>query len=91
MGQLKPNATYIYERADGVVYQREFGADPSSREAISWDYDPRTDDGRPLIEHIRDKQLWGDIIKESKKNPLLQDALDRAKIIYELSKQDGKK
>ena len=90
MGQLKPGATYIYERADGVVYQREMGADPLSREAIGWDYDPRTDDGRPLVEHIRDKKLWGDIIREAKKNPLLQEALDRVKIIYELSKKDGK-
>lgn len=89
MGNLKPDTTYIYERADGVVYKREFGSEPLSREAIGWDYDPRTDDGRPLINHIRDKKLWGDIIREAKTNPVLQEALDRVKIIYELSKKDG--
>ena len=40
MGSLKPGAKYIYERADGVTYAREFGADPSTREAIGWNYDP---------------------------------------------------
>ncbi len=91
MGKLKPNTTYIYERVDGTVYQREFGADPLSREAIGWDYDPRTEDGKPLIDQLRDQRLWGEIRRAAKTNPLLQEALDRAKIIYELSKDDGKK
>lgn len=91
MGNLKPGATYIYERVDGTVYQREMGADPLSREAIGWDYDPRTEDGRPLVDHLRDKKLWGEIVRAAKTNPLLQEALDRAKIIYELSKDNGTK
>jgi hypothetical protein len=28
MGSLKPGATYIRERVGGVVYRREFGAEP---------------------------------------------------------------
>jgi hypothetical protein len=91
MGKLKPNATYIYERVDGTIYQRELGSDPLSREAIGWDYDPRTEDGKPLIDQLKDQKLWGEIRRAAKTNPLLQDALDRAKIIYELSKGDGKK
>lgn len=92
MGKLKPGATYIYERVDGTVYQREIGADPMSREAVGWNYDPRTEDGKPLIDHIRDDKLWGAIRRAAKINPLLQESLDRAKIIYELSKKDhGKK
>lgn len=89
MGKLKPDTTYIYERVDGTVYAREFGS--LEREAIGWDYDPRTEDGRPLINHIRDDKLWKDIRRAAKTNPLLQEALDRAKIIYELSKEDGEK
>jgi hypothetical protein len=96
MGQLTPGATYIYERADGVTYAREFGADPSTREAIGWNYDPthpnfdpRTGDGRPLRDHIMDSKLWGDIRREAKTNPTLQDALERAILIYHLSKKDG--
>jgi hypothetical protein len=86
MGNLKPGANYIYERDKGTVYAREFGADPSTRQEIGWDYDPRTDDGRPLHDHIMDAQMWGEIRREAKTNPTLQKALDRAIMIYKLSK-----
>jgi hypothetical protein len=93
MGSLKPGATYIRERVGSVVYRREFGADPMTREAEGWDYDkedpkydPRTGDGRPLVEHIREKKLWGEIHREAKTNITLQKALDRAIMIYRLSK-----
>ena len=91
MGQLKPGATYIYERADGVTYAREFGKDANTREAVGWDYDPRTPDGRPLRDHIMDDKLWGDIRREATTNTALQEALDRVKILYHLSKEDGQK
>ena len=87
MGSLKPGATYVYERNEGTVYAREIGADPSTRQEIGWDYDPRTDDGRPLHDHIMDSKLWGEIRREAKTNPTLQKALDRAIMIYKLSKE----
>jgi hypothetical protein len=94
MGSLKPGAKYIYERTGGVTYAREFGADPSSRQAIGWEYDPtknnfdpRTNDGRPLIDQMREDQLWGEIRREAKTNITLQKALDRAIMIYKLSKE----
>jgi hypothetical protein len=90
MGQLKPGATLIYERVDNVVYAREVGEDPSTRTEVGWNYDPRTSDGRPLRDHIMDSKLWGNIHRAAKDNPLLQEALDRVKIIYELSKNDAK-
>jgi hypothetical protein len=86
MGNLKPGATYIYERDKGTVYAREFGADPSTRQEIGYDFDPRTDDGRPLREHIMDSKLWGEIRREAKTNVTLQKALDRVIMIYKLSK-----
>jgi hypothetical protein len=59
MRSLKPKTTYIHERVGRVVYRREFGADPSTREVSGWDYnetdpefDPRTYDGRPLHDHM---------------------------------------
>ena len=85
MGSLKPGVTYIHERVDNVVYSREFGADPSTRQVAGWDYnkdnpnfDPRTTDGRPLIDQMREDQLWGEIRREAKTNVTLQRALDRA-------------
>jgi hypothetical protein len=93
MGTLKEGAQYIYERDNDVVYAREFGAAPGTRKAIGWNYnkddpkfDPRTSDGRPLIDHIRDDKLWGEIRREAKTNVTLQKALDRAIMIYRLSK-----
>lgn len=91
MGNLKPGAKLIYERVDNVVYSREFGADPSTRTEVGWDYDARTSDGRPLHDHIMDSKLWGDIHRAAKTNSALQEALERVKIVYHLSKDHGKK
>jgi hypothetical protein len=96
MGTLKPGATYIYERVENKVYAREAGADSSTSRIVGWDYDPvnghqidhdkRTSDGRPLIDHIREDKMWGDIRRLAKTNPALQDSLERAIMIYKLIK-----
>jgi hypothetical protein len=91
MGTLTPGVKYVYEKADGITYAREFGADPSTRQEVGWDYDPRTSDGRPLRDHIMDDKLWGDIRRMAKTNPSLQEALDRVKVLYYLIKEDGDK
>ena len=85
MGQLTPGATYIYERVGDEVYAREAGT--TDRKLIG--HDSRTKDGRPLIENIREDKLWGNIRRAACTNPALQDALDRAIIIYNLSKPNG--
>jgi hypothetical protein len=92
MGNLKPGACYVYEREQGTVYAREQGADPNTRQPIGWEHpiDPRTDDGRPLHEHLMESKLWGDIRRAAKTNTTLQEALERVKIIYHLSKNNGK-
>ena len=96
MGNLKPGTTYIYESANGVVYARESGADPSTRFEVGYEYDPitghridhdeRTSDGRPLHAHIQENKMWGEIRREALTNPTLQDALDHAIMIYRLTK-----
>jgi hypothetical protein len=91
MGTLTPGATYIYEKADGITYAREIGADPSTRKEIGWDYDPRTSDGRPLHDHIMDNKLWGEIRRVARTNKALHDAMERVILIYHLSKDHGKK
>jgi len=84
MGQLKPGVTYIYERNGDTVFRREFGEDPNTRQVMGYDY--RTSDGRPLHDHLMDSKLWGDIHRAARTNPTLQDALERAIMIYQLSK-----
>ena len=87
MGTLKPGATYIYERVDDVVYAREFGS--LDREAIGWDYK----DEASSIAHavLKESREWREILEAAKTNPALQEAIDRVKILYHLSKDDGKK
>ena len=86
MGGPAPTANLIYEKVDGVTYAREFGADPTTRKEISCDYDTRTNDGRPLHNHILESKLWGDIRRAATSDPALQQALDRVKVIYYLTK-----
>jgi hypothetical protein len=93
MGSLKPGATYIYERNGEEVYAREFGE--TDRKLIGYQYenkvDPRTDDGRPLFEHLREDKLWGEIRRAARTNKVLQEAMERVKLVYYLSKDHGKK
>ena len=89
MGRLKEGVTLIYERADGIVYSREFGADPSTRTPVSWDYDSRTPDGRPLHDHIQDSKMWGEIRHLARTNATLQAELDRVIATYHLIKDNG--
>jgi len=90
MGSLKPGATYIHERVDNVIYAREIGADPSTRQAVGWDYDP----GNPLFDprtegkkELDDHNLWIKIRLAGKKNPALQKAIENVILIYKLSEE----
>ena len=70
----------IYERADGIIYAREAGADPSTRQVVGYesgrDYDPVR----------RSKINWHDVLESSKTNTALADAVNRVVMLYELSK-----
>lgn len=82
MSQLEPGATYIYERADGIVYARKIGDPPDQKFEIGRDFETEN-----TLRELQEEKLWGDIHRAAKKNPALQDALDRVKIIYALSQQ----
>ena len=76
MGSLKPGATLIYERANGVIYARESGT--SERSVVGYDTS-----GSPDRIHLSE---WNDILRAAETNPALQEALDHVKIIYNLSR-----
>ena len=80
MGTLKPGATYIDERNDGIVYAREMGADPQERFVVGYE------SGKDYESVKRNKINWADLLKESKNNKALADALDRVVMLYELGK-----
>lgn len=77
MGKLKSNTSYIYERSEGVTYAREFGE--TNRIVVGYDF---------KAEERKEDELWREIRKAATSNKSLQRALDRAKILYRLSKDD---
>lgn len=82
MGTLKPGATYIYERANGVTYAREFGAPADERRAIGWDY------GYAPSNTPHNSVSWVDVLEKANTNYALQRALDRAILIYQTIKDN---
>ena len=94
MGSLKPGATYIYERQGGTIYAREFGASPENRIEIGYDWELDNNPARvrgASLESIKQNQYWHKILIEAESNPRLQEAIDRVKILYELSIDHGQK
>lgn len=77
MGSLVPNASYAYETVNGVVY------------AILEGTTIKKEIGRYVTTEIDDDVLWKHIREESKNNIALHTALENAKIIYYLSKDNG--
>jgi hypothetical protein len=75
--------TYIYESPDGgeTIYKREIGSGDRILHHIS----PKK---KQLQEFQNRWIMWQDILHASNSNPALQEALDRARIIYELSRND---
>jgi hypothetical protein len=82
MSQLDPGATYVYERADGRVYARKIGE--TKRVLIGEEY---VADNH--YKHSEIAQEWVPIVLAAEHNPALQDALDRVKIVYELSRKEN--
>ena len=85
MGTLKPGATYIYERDGHKIYAREAGT--LDRQLIGYDWDGSGDNLEGGLAKFNEERMWKEILKEAKNNPTLQDALDRAIMIYTLSKE----
>ena len=78
MGTLTPGVNYIYERANGIIYAREFGK--TERQIIG--YDTELSPEKKLM------TFWNDVLSEAEHNPALQKALDNAIMIYRLSKDN---
>ena len=79
MGSLKPGATMIYEHVGGITYAREFGQ--TQRRVVGLDLDSASHSDQAL-----EIAEWVDILAAAKASPALQDAVDRVKVLYNLSK-----
>ena len=76
MGSLKPGATLIYERANGVITARESGS--TEKRVIGYDVT-----ASPAQKHLSE---WNEILRAAETNPALQEAVDRVRIVYNLSR-----
>jgi len=75
---------YVYESPDSgeTVYRRAIGQIERELHSVS-------EEKKTLLDQIKESKLWGDIHREALTNPSLQQALDRVKVIYYLSKNNG--
>ena len=80
------NQKYIYESPDkgGTIYRRKFGEAGRELHRVS-------DEVSNKLAEIREDKLWDEIRRAAKSNKVLQDALERVILIYQLSKDHGTK
>jgi hypothetical protein len=74
----------IFESPDGgkTVYSRTNGTTMRELHSVSSELTAEMD-------RVQREQQWMAILKMSERNPALQEAVDRAIVLYELSKTDG--
>jgi hypothetical protein len=79
----KYSMEYVYESPDGgeTVYRRRIGQ--PERELWSVSESLRQQE----VWHAR-WAIWNNVLAAAEHNPVLQEALDRARVIYELSRND---
>lgn len=80
MKNCKSGATYIYERVNGTIYAREHGK--NERHVYS-----ESATVQSTRETLLEDKLWGEIRRAAKTDPILQAALERVIIVYQLSKE----
>jgi hypothetical protein len=74
---------YIYESPDGgdTVYRRKIVQAQRELHSVS-------EEKRKWDQQVKEEMLWVKIVKSSRTNPALQAALEQARVIYELSRND---
>jgi len=83
MGQLKPGATFKYEKHGPYTISTD--EETNDRSIVGYDYSQHYETTR---EHMQDNKFWGELRREAQTNVALQRALDRAIMIYRLSKDN---
>lgn len=74
-----PIETYVYESPDGgdTIYRRRLGDTQKELHSIS-------DRKKDLRAELRHSKLWGQIHRAAKKDPVLQEMLDKIEIYHKL-------
>jgi predicted metal-dependent hydrolase len=80
MGSLKPGVTYIYERAGGIIYAREFGE--TKRRVVGYE----ADDGNISSSSKRLLFEMNEVVKMCETDPAMQAMLEQLFVMYNLKK-----
>lgn len=75
MSNLAPGKTYIYERANGIIYAR--GPGETDRIVVGYDTD-RT------AENQRFMSKWNEILRQSESDHTLKEMLNQVEVYYTL-------
>jgi len=81
MGSLKPGATYIYERADGIIYAREFGK--TKRTVVGYESGKEYDLSGPTKRMMSE---LNEVVRMCETDPVMKDMLDQLFVMYNLKK-----
>jgi hypothetical protein len=80
MGSLNPGATYIYERAGGIIYAREFGE--TKRRIVGYE----TEDSHISASSKRLLSEMNEVVKMCETDPAMQAILEQLFVMYNLKK-----
>jgi hypothetical protein len=75
MSNLAPGKTYIYERANGIIYARGIGE--TDRTIIGYDTDH-------TAQHQRLISKWNEILRLSESDPALKEMINQIEVYYTL-------
>jgi hypothetical protein len=79
MGTLTPGTTYIYERANGRIYAREFGG--SERKLVGYDVGVQeTESSRRMMTQMNE------VLIMCEQDPAMKQLLDQLFVLYNLKK-----
>ena len=81
MGRLRPGAEFDYRKIEDMTIA--FDKETGERIIVGYDY---SRDYKTVRDNMKDNKFWDDLRREAKTNVALQHALDRAILIYKLSK-----
>jgi len=84
MGSLKPGETYIYERADGIIYAREFG-ETKRTEVVGYE----NDDHQISASSKRMLSELNEVVKMCERDPEMRELLDKLFVVYNLKKKES--
>lgn len=79
MGTLNPGAAYIYERADGRIYAREFGK--TERHIVGYDLKQQETAERRYY-----MTKMNDVLVMCEQHPDMKELLDKLFVLYNLKK-----